>query len=41
MPSTTPTPIPVLVKNTPPLLDAADDIQSAFSELSQFSDCPV
>jgi hypothetical protein len=41
MPSTTPTPIPVLVKTTPPLLDAADDLQSAFSELSQFSDCPV
>jgi len=41
MPSTTPTPIPVLVKCTPALLSAADDLQSAFSELSQFSDCPV
>jgi hypothetical protein len=41
MPSTTPTPIPVLVKCTPALLSAADDLTSAFSELSQLSDCPV
>jgi len=40
IPSTTPTPIPVLVPSTPLLLQGADDVKSATNSLLSQSDAP-
>lgn len=41
IPSTTPTPIPVLVKSTPRLLDAKKDVESSRNSLISNSDAAV